>query len=213
MKLYINGLTIEGTHSEMADFAELCQMRKPASSDEQLRSLLYSPQLTPEQKDAVEAVSRNLRGVKIETVPAGTAHIPITPPVVDHIKAVEKRYKPIPSVKHTDVVPADAPVTVIPTGVSGKPRRAASNGLTARMRFAIFNGKTTRAALKKALNIDSTVLSNNFYALLSSGCIEEASPVVGRTTDKTEYRLTEKGLSFILNDKILLTNMGILKEG
>lgn len=202
MKLYINGLTIEGTHSEMADFAELWVMRQRTIDA-----------MTPQKStDTFEVTCKTLNASEVDAViKAGAAHIQLTPDVKRHIKSVEKRYAHTPPVKHTDVVPADAPVTVVPTGVSGKKGRAASNGMTSRIRFAIFNGKTTRAALMKALNVDHNSLHNVFYSLVKSGHVEPVVVKKGRLTQDDAYRLTEVGLSYIEGDKKKLIEMGILK--
>lgn len=204
MKLTINGLTIDGTHSEMVDFVELWQMRsltlKAIEANEQ------NAQCGP------SVVAGSIRGMKIETVPADTTYIPPTPPVVDRIKAARSVANPLPPVKHTDVIPADAPVTVIPPNTSGKKGRAAANGLASRIRFAIFNGKTTRAALMKAMGVEREVIHNSFYSLIETGHIEPVTPKAGRMSENEPYRLTERGLSFIEGDKKKLIEMGILKS-
>ena len=212
MKATINGIQIEGTPAEMVDFAEGWQTRAVGlaafTAMAWKETPVNEPTLTVGAPITVFAAPDGSYTTDGKLASA-TASQP-----VGHVEKVNKRgvaTVTLPKVKRTDAPPADAPVTKVPAGVSGKKPRApsAKPGISSRIRYAIFNGMTQQKSLEKALGYGQQVMSARIASLLSLGHIEEVAQdeyIPGRRV----FRLTELGKTHIEKDRDVLKALGKL---
>lgn len=230
MKATINGIQIEGTPAEMVDFAEGWQTRavglaaftakmtdvqrwkcdEPTPVND---TIIETRKTAPDDLKSLSALASKCNDLNANTFVPGTfktGHIQLTPAVVEHIDNATKRYAPVPKVKHTDAPPADAPVTKVPAGVSGKRGgRQPTTGASSHVRYAIFNGKTEQQALMKAVGGNQKNLYARISTLIMRGHIEEvnaANSIPGRRS----FRITELGRTFIDRDREVLKALGKL---
>ena len=197
MNIQINGLTINGTHVEMVDFVELWQTRSVS-----LAALAAKFIDVPNWKD--DPATRPLTAAEAKQAGCTAGSAPSTPAVVKSV------IKTLPKVKHTDAPPADAPVTKVPAGVSGKRGgRPSPTGATSHIRYAIFNGKTEQQALIKAVGGNQKNMHARISTLIARGQIEEVN-AANSTPGHRSFRITELGRTFIDHDREVLKALGKL---
>lgn len=201
MKATINGIQIEGTPAEMVDFAEGWQTRAVGLA-------AFTTAMTAPADACQQPVNDTIMEVRYK---APDDIKPLSSVVTQPALRPFPMPPPLPKVKHTDAPPADAPVTKVPAGVSGKKPRtpSAKPGISSRIRYAIFNGMTQQKSLEKALGYGQQVMSARIASLLSLGHIEEVAQdeyIPGRRV----FRLTELGKSHIEKDRDVLKALGKL---